>query len=252
MHALERRYWWFQGRRRVLLTMIDLILRRRRESLNGNGASGRPPTILDIGCGTGMFLEDLQRFGFAAGLDFSPVALQYCREHNLDNLGRADVRHLPIRGSSIDLITAIDLVEHIEDDAGLLGELHRVLRPGGYALISVPAHKYLWSPHDVALHHFRRYEKREFRRLVENAGLRPLRYSYSMATAYLPALLFRSVKRRLTEIGPGSPATTDEFHIPRPLNAALRACVYAEAALLRRANLPFGLSLLCIAQKPRE
>lgn len=247
MHAMERTYWWFQGRRRILHTMLDTI-ERERESQPSNG--GGRPVILDIGCGTGMLLEDLSRYGFAAGLDFSPVALSYCRGHDLAHLGRADVRHLPVRSDSVDLITAVDLVEHIQDDVGLMGEFFRVLRPGGYALLSVPAHKKLWSPHDIALHHFRRYEKPEFRSLVEKAGLVPRRFTYSMATAYLPARLFRSMKRRMVEIDPGAPATTDEFRIPRPLNALLRGMVYAEAALLKRSDLPVGLSILCIAQKP--
>ncbi len=252
MHAMERRYWWFQGRRRVLLTMLDTILQRQRDQMNGRAGYDARPTFLDIGCGTGMLLQDLQQHGFAAGLDFSPVALQYCREHNLANVGRADVRHLPVHSGSVDIISAIDLVEHIQDDVGLMGEFFRVLRPGGHALLSVPAHKRLWSPHDVALHHFRRYEREEFRQLITDAGLVPVRYSFTMATAYLPALLFRGAKRRLSEIGSGIPSTTDEFYIPGIINSVLRSCIYAEASVLRRMNLPFGLSLLCIAQKPLD
>lgn len=239
MHALEASYWWFQGRRKVIL-----------ETLKQHIAThpGQRPVILDIGCGTGMMLEDLQEMGSATGLDFSMVALEYCRNRGINRLGRADVRNLPVKSDSVDLITALDLIEHIEDDHGLMDEFYRVLKPGGIAIMSVPAHKKLWSGHDVALHHYRRYEKPEFRRLVEGAGLSPRKYTYGMATAYVPAVLVRNYKKlRGTNDGDHS---TDEFPIPGWLNTFLRKSVEVEAAWLRRFNLPMGLSLLCVAEKP--
>lgn len=241
MHAMERTYWWFQGRRRIILGTLDRALR-------GLATTGKRPRFLDVGCGTGMMLEDLAARGFAAGLDFSPIALSYCRERHLANLGRADVRHLPVRAGSVDVITALDLIEHIRDDHGLLGEFHRVLRPGGIAVMSVPAHKHLWSAHDVALHHYRRYEKREFRDLVTGAGLAPVRYTYTVSSAYYPVVAYRKIKNLFAR-GNAEPKT-DEFPLPRPVNAALLGLLNCEAGLLERHNLPFGLSLLCVAKKP--
>lgn len=238
MHALEASYWWFQGRRKVILETLKQ---------HAEGQAGKRPVILDIGCGTGMMLEDLQEMGCATGLDFSMVALEYCRNRGINRLGRADVRNLPVKSNSVDLITALDLIEHIEDDHGLMDEFYRVLKPGGMAVMSVPAHKKLWSGHDVALHHYRRYEKPEFRQLVEGAGLRPRKYTYGMATAYVPAVLVRNYKKlRGTNDGGHS---TDEFPIPGWLNTMLRKSVEVEAAWLRRFNLPVGLSLLCVAEK---
>lgn len=237
MHALESSYWWFQGRRKLIL---DTLAKHVRAD------SAERPVILDIGCGTGMMLEDLQRMGSATGLDFSMVALEYCRQRGIDRLGRADVRYLPVKSNSVDIITALDLVEHIEDDHGLMNEFFRVLKPGGIAVMSVPAHKNLWSGHDVALHHFRRYEKSEFRALVEGAGLRPRKYTYGMATAYVPAILIRNFKKLRGKTGNYS---TDEFPIPGWLNGMLKKSVEAESVWLRRFNLPVGLSLLCVAEK---
>jgi ubiquinone/menaquinone biosynthesis C-methylase UbiE len=238
MHALERDYWWFQGRRRVILDTLQDY---------GKIEPGKRPVILDIGCGTGMMLEDLQQMGAATGLDFSMVALEYCRNRGITNLGRADVRNIPVRDNSVDIITALDLIEHIEDDHGLMDEFHRVLKPGGIAIMSVPAHKKLWSGHDVALHHFRRYEKPEFRQLIEGAGLTPKKYTYGMATAYVPAVMIRNAKKLLKK--KDSPESTDEFPIPGWLNGLLKKSVEAESMWLRRWNLPVGLSLLCVAEK---
>lgn len=242
MHALESTYWWFQGRRDIILNQLgELLPRLRRET------PGRPLRLLDVGCGTGMLLQTLEQEGLAVGLDFSPVALRYCRERRLRHLGRADVRHLPLPANCIDLITALDLIEHIRDDAGLLGEFHRVLRPGGLALMSVPAHKNLWSSHDVALHHHRRYEKTEFRALVEAAGLHIERYTSAVATVYPAAALFRRLKRRFVK--PDTPPRTDEFPLPRCVNTVLHRILTLEARWLRHHNLPFGLSILCLARK---
>lgn len=240
MHALESHYWWFQGRRRVILTLLDDLLRARQEP-------GKP-LMLDVGCGTGMLLADLKERGHAIGLDFAPVALQYCRERQLDELGRADVRHLPVRSSTVDVILALDLVEHVPDDVGLLNEFSRVLKPGGTALLSVPAHKNLWSKHDVALHHMRRYERSEFIQLIKDAGLEPVKYSYGVATAYLPAMVYRRIRR--TVQSPDTKPSTDEFPLPRLVNTGLRKIMELEARWLRRHSLPFGLSLLCVARKP--
>jgi ubiquinone/menaquinone biosynthesis C-methylase UbiE len=239
MHTLESDYWWFQGRMRVILTMLDEL--RRQGLVPGN------PTILDIGCGTGMLLEKLQKLGFGIGLDFSPVALEYCRHRSLPHLARADVHCIPVADNSANVLLALDLVEHVRDDRQVLSEFFRVLKPGGVAIISVPAHKGLWSNHDVALHHFRRYEKSEFYDLVTSAGFSPIKYTYSLAVAYIPALIFRSAKKMLIS---NSPPHTDEFRLPRFVNAVLRETVHLEARWLRHRNLPFGLSILCIAQKP--
>lgn len=239
MHALERNYWWFQGRRRIILTMLEQVLNGR--------VNATKPRILDIGCGTGMLLEDLEKLGFAAGLDFSTVALEYCRNRGLRQLGRADVKHIPVASNMIDLITALDLVEHIEDDVNVMNEFFRVLKPGGIAVMSVPAHKQLWSNHDLALHHFRRYEKTEFRALVEGAGFQVQKFSYSIAVAYFPAMVFRRIKRALVS---SQTPHTDEFRLPWIVNTTLRKAVHLEAKWLKRHSLPFGLSLLCIARKP--
>jgi len=248
MHALEKNYWWFQARRKMIITLLAELVPKCQPISDSALQARLALRILDIGCGTGMLMEDLQSYGWVAGLDFSPVALAYCRQRHLPNLARADVQCLPVRSDSVDLLTALDLVEHVPDDHKLMREIYRVLRPGGYALMSVPAHKKLWSNHDVALHHFRRYEKPEFRQLVVDAGLQIEKCSYMMASIYWPAAIYRRLKKYF--LRPSVCPQTDEFPLPAWVNATLRVLVSAEAPLLRRYSMPCGLSIVCIAKKP--
>jgi ubiquinone/menaquinone biosynthesis C-methylase UbiE len=243
MRKLETTYWWFRARRKMILTLLDKISREELRNRQGN------LRVLDVGCGTGMLMEDMKALGFVCGVDFSPVALTFCRERGLTNLVRANVEKLPITTNHFDLVTALDLVEHVPDDRALIGELYRVLRPGGIALMTVPAHPSLWSMHDVALHHQRRYEKKAFRSLIENSGFELLRYSYMMASIYPFAATYRQIKKRLGFSAKQQPHT-DEFPLPRWLNTTLKAIASSEAYILKRWDIPWGLSLVSIARKP--
>jgi 2-polyprenyl-3-methyl-5-hydroxy-6-metoxy-1,4-benzoquinol methylase len=244
MHALESTYWWFRARRRMILTIVADVVQQHFAQRVG------ALRLVDVGCGTGMLMQDLQRYGTVTGLDFAPVALGYCRERGLANLVRANVEQIPLRSESVDFVTALDLIEHVHDDHALTAEIWRILRPGGIALMTVPAHPVLWSAHDVALQHKRRYEKPAFRALVTGAGFELLRYSYMMMLIYPAAAGFRLVKRFAVQRE--APPHTDEFPLPRWVNATLRTMVGAEAALLRRWNLPCGLSLMAVARKPGQ
>lgn len=240
MYAQENTYWWFQGRKKILLGMIE------RFHLLGDGTL----RVLDIGCGTGLILEGLSGRTFSLGLDFSPKALTFCRQRGLQNLIRGDVSHLPIADSSIDLILALDLFEHIENDRSLMREITRALKPGGCLLATVPAHQYLWSQHDEALHHFRRYSRGEFRSLVAESGLRLRKYSYVITFTYIPILLFRIAQKISHLFHPTN--TKPKTHIimlPGLLNSILIKVLELEGTLLKCMNLPIGVSLLCIAEK---
>lgn len=226
----------------MILAILDDAMKRYL-------SSRRHLQVVDVGCGTGMLMEDLLARGLVCGLDFSPVALSYCRQRGLANLVRANVEHIPLQTASADLVTALDLIEHVPDDRSLMSEIFRILKPGGIALMTVPAHPKLWSAHDVALHHQRRYEKRQFEQLIRNAGFDLEKYSYMMMGIYPLAATFRWAKRAFMRESTAAPHT-DEFPLPAWLNATLRTVVGAEAALLRRWNLPFGLSLLALARKP--
>jgi SAM-dependent methyltransferase len=240
MYNQENTYWWFQGRKHILFKMI------RHYDLLKNGKA----RVLDIGCGTGLILQGISGESCAIGVDFSAKALSFCEKRNLKNLVRGDVRDLPIATSSVDLVLALDLLEHIEDDKGLMNEIRRVLRPEGYLLATVPAHRYLWSEHDEALHHYRRYSKTDFRDLVKKEGFTLIKYSYVISLTFLPILIFRLIQKACRFFKPSkNKPKTHIIILPEGLNALLIRILEMEAGILKHQNFPFGVSLLCIAQK---
>ncbi|MCS6860255.1 MAG: class I SAM-dependent methyltransferase, partial [Abditibacteriales bacterium] len=204
------------------------------------------PRLIDVGCGTGANLTLLERFGDVIGLDAALLALSFCQQRRHHLLVQASAMSLPFADASADVITALDVLEHLEDDVGALCELHRVLRPGGYLLATVPAYQWLWSEHDEALHHKRRYGARELRCKVEAAGLQIIKLSYAIS-AVLPIIAaFRFAQRLRPRTG--APKTA-HIRLPRPLNQLLVAYLKCEASILRFACLPCGVSLVCVAQK---
>ncbi|HOE62936.1 MAG TPA: class I SAM-dependent methyltransferase [Candidatus Sumerlaeota bacterium] len=240
MYAQENTYWWFQGRKKILFRMIE-----RFGLLKGGKARA-----LDIGCGTGLILEELNGRATALGLDFSHQALSFCKKRGLDNLISGDVSQLPIADSSLDLVLALDLFEHVKDDVSLVRDIYRILKPGGYLLATVPAHQYLWSSHDEALHHFRRYSHSGFRKLIAGNGFTLEKYSFLITFTYFPILAFRIVQKVFRRFKPTDQSPkTHIIILPNFINAALIRVLEMEGMLLERMNLPIGVSLICIAKK---
>jgi SAM-dependent methyltransferase len=240
MYNQENTYWWFQGRKKILFKMI-----RHYGLLKGGKAR-----VLDIGCGTGLILQGISSQACAIGLDFSKKALSFCGRRKISNLLLGDVAKLPIKDASVDLILALDLLEHIEDDEGLMSEISRTLKPEGYILATVPAHQYLWSGHDEALHHFRRYSKEGFLNLIARNGFQPIKYSYVITFTFLPILLFRMIQKTYRRFLPSSDKPrTHIIILPKYINSLLIDILDWEGSLLKHMNFPIGISLLCIARK---
>jgi SAM-dependent methyltransferase len=233
---IEGRHWWFLGRRQLFLRLLE----RRLPS------DGRPARILDFGCGTGAWLADLERFGTVSAVDADPSAVAFCHER-----GRREVQlvgpgaRLPFPDDTFDLVTALDVIEHIDDDVAALAELRRVLRPGGLLLVAVPAFMFLWGLQDEVSHHHRRYTARTLRRALAGAGLRVDRVSYFNTILFAPIAIVRLGQRLLR--APSSRQSDFELG-PAWLNRLLAAVFGAEAGVVARRDLPFGVSLLAVAE----
>ncbi len=138
LYQVEESHWWHVGRRRILESFVE-------EIVAGMDLRGRRPRILDVGCGTGANLEMLQKFGEAEGVDISEDALAFCRERGLPRVRQGAAESLPFEDATFDLVTALDVVEHLDDDTAGLREIRRVLRREGRALLFVPAFMFLWG-----------------------------------------------------------------------------------------------------------
>jgi SAM-dependent methyltransferase len=233
LYELEESHWWHIGRRRIIASFVKEICER---------VADHRPRILDVGCGTGGNLKLLSQFGDAEGVDISADALAFCRERGLKvKAGAAE--DLPYEDATFDLVTALDVVEHLDDDVAGLREMRRVLRPGGRVLIFVPTFMWLWGVQDDISHHRRRYRLPELRRALTEAGFKVERTTYANIT-FLPPTFLGRVFMRLTGIKPES-----EAHINiSALNPLFARILGAEATFLRFMNFPIGVSGLCVAR----
>src|SRR5437016_10746769 len=190
MREVEDRHWWYVGRRRIIASWVESICRE---------LGPRRPRILDVGCGTGANLQMLANFGVAEGVDVSTEALDFCRARGLSKVKHGAAEALPYEDASFDLVTGLDVVEHLDDDIAGLAEMRRVLRPGGRALLFVPAFMFLWGVQDDISHHRRRYTIPGLSERLGEAGLKVERASYANITFFLP-ILFGRLLMRLTVI----------------------------------------------------
>jgi len=236
MYELEDSYWWFVGRRRMLRRLISIY-----------APTDRPLRILDAGCGTGGTMAALGALGEIHGCDLSVDALAMCRSRGDWELSCSTVEAMAYPDERFDVVVSADVLEHVPDDHRAMREMVRVLRPGGLLVAAVPAHMWLWSEHDEALGHLRRYSRGEFRELVEGAGLQTKKLTEAVVLA-LPAVLTYRAVRRLTRRA-GRPKTS-LVRLPKVLNRLLIALLDIENALMPYVSLPLGTSLVCAGVKP--
>lgn len=229
---MEDRYWWFVGRRRLALRLFDRFRPQGNE-------------FLDVGCGTGVVLTELEKRGKPTGLDMSPLALGFCRRRGLTRLLRGDATQMPMRPDWCSAMIALDVFEHIEDDRRAFSQAYQTLEPGGILVLSVPAFQFLWGPHDIALMHFRRYTGRELRSKLVDAGFEIQRLSYSVFLLFPVVVVVRFFEKRRK-----GPAKASLAALPRWMNALLIGIQGFEGWLMSLFNLPWGSSLIAVARKP--
>ncbi len=239
MYRFESFYWWYTARRKLIAEFI-------REYWTDDASNTR---ILDVGCGTGINCCMLSEFGQVHGVDMSEAALLFSRKRGVQNLQLASVEHLHYKANSFQLLTALDILEHTDDDIAALAELYRVTSPGGKLVLTVPAYGFLWSEHDEALHHRRRYTSAELRNKLILAGFDIERCSYFISLLFFPILLMRTLQNlSKSSVQP----KTSHVLLPVWLNNLLVRVLDLERLLLRAINLPLGVSIVCVAQKPEQ
>jgi SAM-dependent methyltransferase len=240
MHALhaehEATHWWYAARRQIVL---DLLRR-------GLGTPDGTLRLLDIGCGAGGLLPYLAQFGAVTGVDPSPGAVAHAARHGAGDVHVGTLPDgLPFGPQDrFDVITLLDVVEHVAEDVQSLSVVNDLLEPDGTLVITVPAFPFLWSGHDVVNEHKRRYTRATLRDRLERAGFQVTLLSYYNAALFPPIAALRMTRRLVR----GTEARADVGAVPAPVNAVLRTVFAAERHVLGRLPLPFGLSLIATAR----
>jgi len=235
MYRIETRYWWYVARRWLMIRLLG-------RSLRSGGLKG-----LDVGCGTGGNIMATRKFGEMSGCDIAPEAVEFCRERGIAAVIQDQPDALPFPDSSFDFLTSFDVLEHIGNDAKMLADFARVLKPGGLALITVPAYPSLWSLHDDSMHHIRRYTWKEVVEKVRSAGFHPEMVTH-INLFLLPLILpVRWLRDKFTR----KKGVTSDFNLNLPgwMNFIYKVIFCAEWYWLRFVPIPAGLSLVCVMRK---
>lgn len=235
MATTESTHWWFVGRRAVLEALVDSI------DLPRSGA------ILEAGCGTGGNLSTLSRRGQISAFEphIDALTIARTRHPGVDILEGALPDELPYPPASFDLVAALDVLEHVRDDVGSARALVELTKPGGWLLVTVPAHQALWGSHDRRLHHMRRYGRRQVLDLFESDDVEIVRVTPFNVVLAPIAMLYR-IAERVARLNLGNQERTP----PRLVNAILARAFSMEAQLVRRGvSLPFGLSYAVVLRR---
>jgi SAM-dependent methyltransferase len=240
MFAQEEQHWWYVGMRHISAAIL------RQDPPRVAGREGRPLDILDAGCGSGGMTRYLQRFGRVTGIDLSTDALRLARRRELPRLARSSVGALPFLDGSFDVVTSFDVLYHlnVENDAAALADIHRILRPGGIALIRLPAFDWIRGAHDEVVLTRHRYTRDELSEKLEAAGFRLEHATYANFLLFPLAPAKRYFEHRKL-----SHEDTDLWLPPAPVNRLLADLLSLEAVAARRLGLPWGLSVFAVGRR---
>jgi SAM-dependent methyltransferase len=228
---IEREHWWFVGRREILFDALKKFAKPDAK-------------ILDVGCNSGVAVGILQERGYDAyGTDLDEGAIAAGTARGIKNLKVATGNRQPFDDATFDVVLALDVIEHIDDDHAAVREMKRVLKPGGIMIIKVPAFKFLWGLQDEVAHHKRRYTKESLAHVLTSEGLELKRTTYFNTFLFMPITAVRMLQKLIP------PKRASDFELNNPtINKILTKVFTAESRMLRTMNMPFGISVLAIAK----
>jgi len=238
MYRLEKTHWWFRGKQFLVKNLLGPLVRKQTKQ-------GR---ILDIGCGTGIILKILQDLGSAYGMEISFRAIELLKKRNISRVVCGDANQkLPFRDDTFSTITCLDVLEHLDNDLNFIKEIGRICETGGLLLVTVPAFNIFWSPHDVALHHKRRYTHRKMLQIISGSNFEVIKVSYYNSILSIPILVVRKFKSIFLE--KNEMKSDLDMVFPSIINAFFKFLFCMEIWCLKFFYLPFGVSLVLILQK---
>lgn len=232
LYKLEEVHWWHRAKREL----VGFFLKKYLPNQNNK--------ILDVGCGTGKNLEAFSKFGQVWGIDNSLDAIAFCKKRGFKNVTLGNIEKKPYGRGSFDAVTALDVLEHV-DDSKALKEINRILNQEGVLIVTVPAFEWLWSKWDEVLHHKRRYTEKTLKRILKNNGFKIIRISYAYSFLTLPALVVRNIKKIFYK---------DYYPSDFQLNGKMINNIFNTLASIERIfiinfKIPFGTSLVAVTKK---
>jgi SAM-dependent methyltransferase len=234
MAELDQHHWWFLARRRILKALIERVVRPPKKA-----------RILEVGCGTGHNLAMLKTFGRVEASELDRCARAVANKRLPGKVKEAKLPDLSMfERNGYDLIALLDVLEHVPDDLASLRAIHRRLKPGGALLMTVPANPWMWSAHDAAHHHFRRYTKKQLEELFLRSGLEVQLLTYFNSLLF-PLVAAARLLGKITRRDSADDKLPSEW-----VNAALDKIFGFEARLLGRVPMPFGVSLVAVVRRP--
>lgn len=232
---LEDKNWWYVGKRKIVLFFIKEFLGKRKGV-----------RLLDVGCGTGIMLKKLIKYGEVFGVDISKFAIEFCKKRTLKKIFLSSATDLQFPDNYFDLVLVLDILEHLEDDLECLEEVKRVLKTDGVLILSVPAFPFLFSYHDIVLGHKRRYEKKELSKKISSLGFKIYKLTFTNFFIFPIVFIVRNTKKLIKSKGK---LNCDIGILPKFFNDLLIVLYKLEVEILKKTNFPWGVSLLCIAKK---
>lgn len=230
----ENSHFYYRGTHNTVLSLLNKYSPEKKKL-----------KILDAGCGTGLLMKKLEKYGDVFGVDISPEAIKYTKKRRIKNTSLASIEKLPFKDNNFDIIISVDVLYHqrVGNDIKALKEFNRVLKPGGILIVKVPAFNWLRGHHDIVVETRHRYTKKELGEKLKASGFEIMKLSYANMTVFPIALL-----KRITERFQKNPST-DVEKVSSYLNKTLIKIMGVEDKLMAFYGLPFGLSVLAVAQK---
>jgi len=234
MAELDSEHWWFVARRDILAELIRRVVRPPADA-----------SVLELGCGTGHNLQMLSRFGHVEATELDDTARALATKRFGRKVATAALPDLSMfEPESFDLVALLDVLEHVADDKASLAAIYERLKPGGKLLVTVPANPWMWTAHDAAHHHHRRYRKPELQRLAHKAG-----FQIELLSPFNSLLFPAIAAARLAGKALGRESADDAMP-SKPVNSLLKGIFGLESGLIGRVPLPFGVSLVGVFKRP--
>lgn len=235
MAEREDTYWWHLGRLRIIQSYVQRVKKNRKDF-----------SILNVGCGTGGTIDFLEGLGETNNVDVSDDAINYAKSRGYKKITKVDGIKLPFKSKTYDMVGAFDVLEHIDKQVEALKEWKRVIKDDGSIVITVPAYKWLWSNHDVSLHHMRRYTTKSLTKVSKEAGLRTDKISYAIVFS-LPLIVGFRFSEKFLRSNPKSESSY--VNVPGWLNKAFTKFLYLEAKLHKIISFPVGTTVVAVLKK---